>query len=361
MRYDAPSGIEGFSAALRALYSSRGYSRYRMGKFEEYALYGGNLDFLISDRVITFTDTNGKLMALKPDVTLSIVKHDRDDASGVRKVCYDENVYRVSKGTGSFKEIMQSGLECIGDVDGCLVGEVLTLAAASLVLTGARSALDVSHLGLLSSVVGEITDDGATRSAIIKCVGEKNMHDAAKICREAGASDAAIERLVSVVSARGSAKDVATRLSALDLTEEGRTALCELVEGLSVFEGTELEDMVTVDLSVTADPNYYNGVVFKGFVEGIPESVLSGGQYDRLMEKLGRRSRAVGFAVYIDLLERLISGRPEYDVDVMLVYGEGTSPRELAAKAGEITESGRSVFCCRRADAKIRAGETIEL
>ena len=56
--------------SLRGLYRSYGYTQYKMSKFEEYDLYANNKDFLISDRVITFTDTNGKLMALKPDVTL---------------------------------------------------------------------------------------------------------------------------------------------------------------------------------------------------------------------------------------------------------------------------------------------------
>ena len=61
--------------ALRTLYSRAGYTSYRMRKFEDYDLYSRNKDFLLSDRVITFTDTNGKLKALKPDVTLSIVRN----------------------------------------------------------------------------------------------------------------------------------------------------------------------------------------------------------------------------------------------------------------------------------------------
>ena len=101
---------------LRSLYEEYGYSRYKMSKFEEYDLYVRNKDFLVSDNIITFTDTDGKLMALKPDVTLSIIKNSLDTTS-VSKVYYNENVYRVSKGTHSFKEIMQVGLECIGNID----------------------------------------------------------------------------------------------------------------------------------------------------------------------------------------------------------------------------------------------------
>ena len=92
--------------ALRGLYETYGYAPYKMSKFEEYDLYVRNKEFLISDGVITFTDTDGKLMALKPDVTLSIIKNSRDEAGCVQKVYYNENVYRVSEDAHCFKEIL---------------------------------------------------------------------------------------------------------------------------------------------------------------------------------------------------------------------------------------------------------------
>ena len=102
--------------ALRSLYKRYGYLPFKMSKFEEYDLYLKNKDFLVSDRVITFNDVSGKLLALKPDVTLSIIKNTRDMPGVKQKVYYNENVYRVSSDTGHFGEIMQAGLECIGDM-----------------------------------------------------------------------------------------------------------------------------------------------------------------------------------------------------------------------------------------------------
>ena len=297
-------GTERLIYSLRDLYGKYGYRRYKMSKFEEYALYGRNIDFLVSDSVITFTDTDGKLMALKPDVTLSIVKNDRDDANSVTKLCYNENVYRVSRGTGTFREIMQSGLECIGDIDAELLGEVLTLAAKSLELTGGEFVLEVSHLGLLSDAIDRITDDAATRAKLFKCVGEKNAHGITEICSADGAGDAS--ELISLMTAYGDPAEVIKKLSTRDASVKAREYLEELENVLSVFDGTPYAGKVVLDFSVTADVNYYNGIIFKGFVEGVPESVLSGGQYDRLMKKMGRRSRAVGFAVYLDMLERLL-------------------------------------------------------
>ena len=89
-----PKGEERMVQALRALYSSYGYAKYKMNRFEEYDLYARNKDFLVSGNIITFTDTDGSLMALKPDVTLSIVKGFREESQCVSRVAYDEKVYR---------------------------------------------------------------------------------------------------------------------------------------------------------------------------------------------------------------------------------------------------------------------------
>ncbi|MBQ9067200.1 MAG: ATP phosphoribosyltransferase regulatory subunit, partial [Clostridia bacterium] len=116
---------------LRSLYAEYGYQPYKMSKFEEYDLYARNKDFLVSDGIITFTDTNGKLMALKPAVTLSIHKNSKDVPHCTQRVYYNENVYRISGETHEYKEIMQTGLECMGIIDFFNTMEVLDLAAGT--------------------------------------------------------------------------------------------------------------------------------------------------------------------------------------------------------------------------------------
>ena len=351
------TGEERFVRDLRFLFASYGYKQYRMSKFEEYALYGGNIDFLVSDSVITFTDTDGKLMALKPDVTLSIVKNAPDDEKSLAKVCYNENVYRVSKGTGSFREIMQSGVECIGDVDPVIVGEMLVMAAKSLALTGRRYVLEVSHLGFIGRAIARATGDAALRADIAKRVGEKNIHGIAELCRDR-TDRASAERICALASVYGSPREVEEKLRGLIYDEEDEKDLEYLTSALSAPGGAGLSDKVSVDLSVTADANYYNGIVFKGFVEGVPESVLSGGQYDRLMKKMGRRSRAVGFAVYVDTLERLFDDAGEYDFDVLLVYPDGASPEGVAAAAEKIRAGGETV-CSAKSENGARCRRTV--
>ena len=168
--------------ALRSLYNRYGYTQYKMSKFEEYDLYAKNKDFLISDRVITFTDLNGKLMALKPDVTLSIVKNSTDRPAGLRKLWYNENVYRVSKGSRSFRELMQVGLEAMGAVDSYCILEVLQLAARSLLAIGENVILDVSHLGLLTELMKNLGIPQAETGRVLRFIGEKNRHELTAAC-----------------------------------------------------------------------------------------------------------------------------------------------------------------------------------
>ena len=171
---------------LRELYEKFGYTQYKMSKFEEYDLYVRNKSFLISDSVITFTDTNGKLMALKPDVTLSIVKNSLDIPGYVQKLYYDEHVYRISDKTSAYKEIPQVGLECLGDIDDYSIAEVLSLAAQSLSTFDEDYILDISNLDILSLVLDRIGISESGRRALIECISKKDVHDAERICREEG-------------------------------------------------------------------------------------------------------------------------------------------------------------------------------
>lgn len=303
--YDVLDSTEKIIFALRSLYMEYGYTQYRMGKFEEYDLYSKNKDFLVSDSVITFTDTNGKLMALKPDVTLSIIKNNKDNPDSIQKLCYNENVYRVSKGTNTFKEIMQTGLECIGNINEKCVGEVLLLAAKSLETVSNDFVLEVSNLSILSSFIESVSESYSVKQSLIKCVGEKNMHGILKICKENGISEENAQSLKKLVSTYGAPEKVLPELKEICSGKNIDEEITLLENTLKVFSDTDLYKKIQIDFSAVGDMNYYNGIIFKGFVAGIPESVLSGGQYDKLMKKMGKKSKAAGFAVYIDLLERI--------------------------------------------------------
>ena len=100
---------------------------------------------------------------------------------------------------------------------------------------------------------------------------------------------------------------------------------------------------IKFDFSAVSDMNYYNGIVFKGYINGLSQSVLTGGQYDNLLYKMGRKSGAIGFAIYLDLLEDLPNEKQMFDVDVLLLCDDDTNNKILASTVNEIVASGKTV------------------
>ena len=315
---------------------------------------------MISDSVITFTD-NGKLMALKPDVTLSIVKNSADSSSTVQKVYYNENVYRASKGTGSFKEIMQVGLECIGNIDDYNICEVITLAAESLMSISQDCVLDISHLGLIASVLDSLGIPESIEAELLRCIGDKNVHDLSSICVAAGVSAEKTDILKRLVMACGCPRDILPALKEMLSGIADTAAITQLSGIIDAITDSRIKDIIRIDFSVVDDINYYNGIVFKGFINGVPSAVLSGGQYDKLMQKMGRKSGAIGFAVYLDMLERLEGTSQEYDVDVVLLYGGNTDIKTLNACVKDVLNSGKTVAAQREIPLNIKCKQLIKL
>lgn len=346
---------------LKKLYQRYGYSQFKMSKFEEYDTYVENKDFLISDKVITFTDTNGKLLAMKPDVTISIIKDSDDSQDMVQKLYYNENVYRVSQGAHAFKEIMQAGLECIGAIDTYSICEVILLAAKSLGVISDSFVLDISHMGYVSGLIDGAGFSAKEKAAVLSAIGEKNLPQLVSICKEKQLSKEMTWKITGLITVYGPIREVAKRLNEGCVNEETKQAAEEMQILCDVLEQSGLADQVQIDFSVVNDMKYYNGIVFRGYVEGIPTGILSGGQYDKLMEKMGKRAKALGFAVYLDLLERLEKGGDGYDVDVLLVYDSSVSVSQISAKAAELTESGKTVLVSAGDSGTLRYREKIIL
>ncbi len=342
---------------LRSLYRRYGYLPYKMSKFEEYDLYVRNKDFLVSDHIITFTDTDGKLLALKPDVTLSIIKNGKD-APGVQKVCYNENVYRVTKGTQSFRELMQVGLECIGDIDDYCIYEVIMLAAESLSMITPNYVLDISHMGILSTVIDSLGISEDDKKSVLKCVGEKNVHGLCAILNTKGINPEPLKKLVSLY---GAPEKVLPGLAEVSKSVNIDNELASLETIVSLLQKNGFGEHIRIDFSVVNDMSYYNGFVFKGFIESVSTGVLSGGQYDKLMKKMGRTSRAVGFAVYLDLLERLDDTDEKYDVDAIVLYDEKSDLSALSDTVKLLSENGKTVMVQRQLPLDIRYKQLLKL
>lgn len=322
---------------LNSLYGSYGYLRYKMNKFEEYDLYAKNKDFLISDNIITFTDTNGRLLALKPDVTISIVKNAGDVKKGIRKLYYNENVYRISKGTGAFKELMQVGLEAVGNIDDYCIFEVLELSAKSLLSTQRNVILEITHLDILSEVFDYIGIPESGRKELMNLIGGRNLHELSPFLDQIGVSKEYKDTLISLVSLYGGVDEVLPKIRELIGDMVSKETLDSFNTTISLLSGDKaIKDILRIDFHATGHSRYYNGYVFKGFIEDVPEPFLSGGQYDHLVKRMKQDSKAIGFAVYLDALLNNERATSDYDVDCCVVYERSSSLPELEKAVAQL-------------------------
>ena len=296
------------SFALRALYEAAGCRKYHMGRFEEYGLYQENRSFLSSEQVITFTDLDGRLLALKPDVTLSIAKTAQPAPGETLRYYYHENVYRPSAESHTFKEISQMGLEMLGAVGEAQVQQAVCLAARSLDALGADWVLEVSHMGYLFGLFDALGVPDAARAKLLEKLREKNAHELRAAAGAAGLADAAADILCSVLSLCGSYADTLAKAAALCRNDAMRAAVAEL-EALAV-PLEKAGGVIRLDMTLAGEMEYYNGLVFQGYLKALPRPLLKGGRYDLLMQKFTPGAGAIGFAVYLDELDRLSAPLP---------------------------------------------------
>lgn len=337
--------------ALRDLYRRYGYAPFKMSKFETYELYMQNKDFLVSDGIITFTDTDGTLMALKPDVTLSIVKNFRP-ATPLRKVHYSENVYRTAGAGRPYREIMQTGLECLGQVGLYEICEVILLAARSLQIISPDFVLDLSHMQIVSDLMDSLSLSAEQKSRALEAIAEKNEDALRELC--CPLTDEQTRLLLTLLDLSGSMGKVLPALEEFCTTESACCAFAQLQTIYELLCQNDLQDHVQLDFSMVNDMNYYNGIVFRGYVQGIPTGILSGGQYDKLMKKMGKDAGGIGFAVYLDQLERLDQRKKEYDVDTVILYQQSDDILQLSAMAQTMSEKGESVLLLRTLPESLR-------
>ena len=289
---------------LRMLYERSGFRQYHMGRFEEYGLYQENRRFLSSEQVITFTDLDGRLLALKPDVTLSVAKNAQVAAGECGRFYYSENVYRPSLESHTFKEISQMGLECIGAVDDGVTAQTVRLAVESLELLERPFVLEVSHMGFLTGLLDAVGAPEAMRGKLIACIRDKNRHELQKTAAAAGLSPQGTDALCRVSTLSGPWQEVLAAAEPLALNAPMGEAIAQLRTLFAALTEEGKVERVQIDLSLAGDMEYYNGLVLRGFLAGIPRAVLKGGRYDPLAAQFRSGAKAVGFALYLDELNR---------------------------------------------------------
>ena len=305
---------------IRKMYDSYGYKKISLPSFEEYDLYNENKDF-IDRNVLTVMSPNGKLLALRPDITLSVAKKvSKDQSLKYSKIYYQENTYNLTKYVG-YEEDEQLGIELIGKESTFLDFEIINLAVKSLDIINKKSMIVLSHAGFISSIFENFDLEYEIKEEILDCINRKNSHDIQKILKRNEHISENVKKLIyKIPELSGNLENIEKELLKYEINVNTKKILSELKQLNSLLMKFYKKSKIIFDFSVVKNLNYYNGIILQGYIEGFPNVILTGGRYDKLFEKFGVDTGAVGFAILTDGLKGYYKDTNKKDFDVLIAY-----------------------------------------
>ncbi len=220
----------------------------------------------------------------------------------------------------------------------------MLLAVRSLESISENYIFELSHEGIVEAIFNNYKIENNLRGKILSAVSRKSVGELEKICADNNISDGIKDVLLTFTKNFTSVDEALNALEKICLDEASSTNFKEFSFLVGFIREAGFEKNIKIDFSLTNDMSYYSGIVFKGYIKGIPSSILSGGQYDKLMKKMGRNSGAVGFAVYLDALERYNLQEAEYDVDIVLLHSGNIA--DTLKTAESLSSAGNTVRVC---------------
>ena len=305
---------------IRKMYDSYGYKKISLPSFEEYDLYNENKDF-IDRNVLTVMSPNGKLLALRPDITLSVAKKvSKDQSLKYSKIYYQENTYNLTKYFG-YEEDEQLGIELIGKESMFLDFEIINLAVKSLDIINKKSMIVLSHAGFISSIFENFDLEYEIKEQILDCINRKNSHDIQKILKRNEHISENVKKLIyKIPELSGNLENIEKELLKYEINGNTKKILSELKQLNSLLMKFYKKSKIIFDFSVVKNLNYYNGIILQGYIEGFPNVILTGGRYDKLFEKFGVDTGAVGFAILTDGLKGYYKDTDKKDFEILIAY-----------------------------------------
>lgn len=310
-----------------------GYHDIQTPTFEYFDVFRKEIGTTPSKDLYKFFDKEGNTLVLRPDITPSIARVSAtlfgEEDLPIR-LCYTGNTFiNHSNNQGRLREVTQMGAELIGDDSVEADAEMLAMVIESMLAIGLKEfQLSVGHLGFFQSLIEDAALDEEARERVIELINNRNYFgveeylDSIMVKRSSKEAFAALGDLVGGVEVLAKAKNIAPNSS-------GIMAVKRLEKIYDILALYGVEKFVTFDLSMTGNYGYYTGIIFRGYTFGTGDAVVKGGRYDHLLEKFGKSSASVGFAIVIDeLMNALVRQKIRIVYtrkNTIILYDEGRS------------------------------------
>ncbi|MCA1591619.1 MAG: ATP phosphoribosyltransferase regulatory subunit [Acidobacteria bacterium] len=307
--------------AVMSVFDGWSYEEIATPSVDYYALFERGMGHAEAHRAFRFTDTDGRMLALRPDVTSSVARAAATlfaERTRPLRFCYAASVFRQLPRTHAEwrRQSRQLGCELIGAGSGEADMEVLAMAVEVLERLGLAGVyrITLNCVGVFNGVAEQLALDGAARERMRQLIDTRDAAELERFiegCASANTTDGLAARLTRLTGKRETLEEA----RALMTSARSAAALDALEKLWGVIESLGLSEAFEIDLADVSGLDYYTGLVFKIYVAGAGARVGGGGRYDELTANFGRREPAVGFVLDLDALTDLLARGNNFEPD----------------------------------------------
>ena len=294
--------------SLMDLYMSTGFKPVETPVTEFYNVFDHGKRDISEDSIFKFNDMtgngSGKLVALRPDntspmlrVATSKLRHERLPLL----LCYCQPIFRNHIAFHAKRdEILQSGVEIIGgdrkEGDLRVIFTALESLRACTAENGCKFKLEIGHASLFDALLSDCDLADNEKENLRAYISAKNSGGYAF---ELNMTNEYAIRLARVLPRLCGGIETIEKARKLASNDKANKILDYLESVYNTFCEAGYGDYLMFDLGMVQKINYYTGLVFRGYISGIGEAVLSGGRYDELARYFGSDESACGFGVNV--------------------------------------------------------------
>lgn len=331
---------------FNSIFDSFGYREVRTPEIEFYKTFFKEEEFLREEEVFKFFDSEGRILVLKPDMTIPIGRLVATKLKGVElplRLRYASNIFRLNKSLGGKQnEYLDCGVELIG-VKGILGDiEVLVLAIESLKSIGINNfKIEIGNINFFNAAFSSTGIDEDSKEKLAELLENKRLADLDIFIEKLNLNDGSKKFFKKLPWLFGGIAIIEEGIR-LDFNKEIKRELIYLKKLYNLLKELGYEKYISFDLGMVPRVNYYTGLIFRGYIDGASSSVLSGGRYDNLIGKFGRKIEAVGFSINVDMIWDKLEVNKNNNECEILEYKESEFLNVLK-KGLELRRNGKKV------------------
>lgn len=295
---------------LKNLVESKGFLHVEPDIFEDYHRFIKMNQRISKESLVTLLGDQGTPMILRPDITSSIISYvvPRLDQDTELKLYYDSSYYRRGENM-EIIEKRQWGIEQLGLNNISQDNEMIELALDILKGFSHHFVLVINHNAFLSSLLNELALSVQKRQEMLEMIHKKNRSALNKFITQHVSDNEKSKLLNALLDFNGNWIELNHKLSQFNLSNLQNEVIKSLEDISKKLKDAYENVNIIFDLSLISDYDYYQGILFKGFMYQKPKPILDGGRYDVLTESYGKKVPAIGFS--IDIIELMKEGYDE--------------------------------------------------